>query len=82
MRYTVIALLGLASTLTACAGSGKPTPRLPVQPPATALAVCSLPPLPAKAMDQAEAEIAFVAHRAEIARCEAKRKALVVAWPK
>lgn len=81
-RFTAIALLALALTLTACAGSGKPTPRMPVQPPATALAPCYLPSLPKTKLDQAEAEVKLMEHRAEIRRCEEKRTTLLKAWPR
>lgn len=79
-RFTVIALLGPALMLTACASSGKPTPRKPVQPPATALTPCALPTLP-DTLNEAEAIEAMIKHRAEIRRCEAKRAALVAGWP-
>lgn len=76
----ILALTLLACCLIGCAPSRKVTPplRLPA-PPAEALQPCRIPVM---AGGNAEAvEAALIARGAEIARCEAVRRALLLAWP-
>ena len=74
-------LMSLALMLPACGTSRKVTPPLLLPaPPSEALQSCSIPAIVAG--DAAGVEAALIERGAEIARCEAKRAALVQGWPR
>ena len=81
MLRTLAAML-LALMMAGCSTSRKVTPpplAIP-QPPSDALQPCAIPALLGGSAEAVE--LALIERGAEIARCEAKRLALVQAWPK
>ena len=74
-----------ASMLTACAASPRIAPssfpKTP-EPPAEALQPCRPTVFPLSAMASADAERAIRAADIDLADCDAKRRALVAAWPR
>ena len=79
--FRILLLMSLALMLTACGTSRKVTPPLLLPaPPASALQPCTIPAIVAG--DAAGVETALIERGAEIARCEAKRRALVQGWPR
>lgn len=79
--FRILPAMLLALALNACGTSRKVTPplRLPA-PPSEALQPCTIPPLVSG--DAAGVETALIERGAAIAACEAKRAALVQAWPR
>ena len=79
--FRILLLMSLALMLTACGTFRKVTPPLLLPaPPSDALQPCAIPALLGGSAEAVE--LALIERGAEIARCEAKRRALVQGWPK
>ena len=80
--FKILLPMFLALMMAGCSTSRKVTPpplAIP-QPPSDALQPCAIPALLGGSAEAVE--LALIERGAEIARCEAKRRALVQGWPR
>ena len=80
--FKILLPMFLVLMITGCSTSRKVTPpplAIP-QPPSDALQPCAIPALLGGSAEAVE--LALIERGAEIARCEAKRRALVQGWPR